>query len=264
MLSPRWRCPCTPTSSAAIVAFGGIKDECTLGWLSKLCGDHGWPLPPPVTWPGINTDTGGGSAPVDDCDDLHDSTEPPDPYGDRDGHPTGGGDDGQGVWDMADLSAAVMKMLGDLEVVVDRLDTLDAAEAALTTTATAHDNQPTGWSLFPVPEHHDDPLAALDLWLEFYNATYMSTDASTGDNLDRPIPGCWLQHPGLAAEIATWREALIGAGADTVRNFHDRWRPGYAQRLRNWTSCTLDRHATGPGASPEQPTLFDDAGDSPG
>lgn len=163
---------------------------------------------------------------------------------------------------MDELGAAVLKLLGDVEQLTEHVDTLDTTVAALTAKAKADKDVPAEWALFDVPERHDHPPATLQLWVEFYNATYVTTTQSVGDDHNRAIPGCWLQHPGLAAEVATlaatWRAAFVGPTADAAnaQNFHDRWRPGFAARLRTWAPCSTERHTTNPDGSPERPTRF--------
>lgn len=164
---------------------------------------------------------------------------------------------------VVDLGALVLKLLGDMEELTEHVGELDTAVQALTTKAKADKDEPAEWALFPVPQHHDHPTATLQLWVEFYNATYVTTTQSVGEDHNRAIPGCWLQHPGLAAEVATlaatWRAAFVGPTADpaNAQNFHDRWRPGFAARLRTWAPCSTERHTLNPSSSPDRPTRFD-------
>jgi hypothetical protein len=161
------------------------------------------------------------------------------------------------------LGASVLKLLGDMEELTEHVGDLDTAVEALTRKAKADQDAPAEWALFPVPEVHEHIPATLQLWVEFYNATYVTTSQSVGEDHNRAIPGCWLQHPGLAAEVATlaatWRAAFVGPTADpaNAQNFHDRWRPGFAARLRTWAPCSTERHTNNPSASPERPTRFD-------
>jgi predicted transcriptional regulator len=162
-----------------------------------------------------------------------------------------------------ELGASVLKLLGDMEELADHVGELDTAVDALTKKAKADKDVPAEWALFAVPERHEHPQATLQLWVEFYNATYVTTTQSVGEDHNRAIPGCWLQHPGLAAEVATlaatWRAAFVGPTADpaNAQNFHDRWRPGFAARLRTWAPCSTERHTFNPNGSPERPTRFD-------
>ncbi len=164
---------------------------------------------------------------------------------------------------MDDLGPAVMKLLGDMEILTEHVNEIDAALQAQAATAVAARDAPAEWALFDVPDRDEHPVLTLQLWVDFYNATYVSTTQSVGEDHNRAIPGCWLQHPGLAAEVATlaatWRAAFVGPTADpaNAQNFHDRWRPGFAQRLRTWAPCSTERHTTNANGSPQRPTRFD-------
>ena len=162
------------------------------------------------------------------------------------------------------LGPAVVALVGRVETVEDRLGDLDARLDKLGKEKKAATAEPAEWVWFPVPALSSHPPATAALWVEFYNATYVTTTSSTGDDRNRAIPGCWLQHAGLAAEIATlaaaWRSAFLGPTADPIaaQNWHDRWRPGFADRLRGWAPCTSDRHFTNPEASPPREHRFTD------
>ncbi len=170
----------------------------------------------------------------------------------------------EGEVSLSDLAPVVMKLVADMEAVGDHLDTVDEALAALAAKEKAAKDAPAEWALFPIPERSTDyPPATLELWVQFYNATYVSTTSSTGDDQNRAIPACWLQHPGLAAEVATlaasWRAGFVGPSADPVaaQNWHDRWRPGFAARMRAWVRCGVNRHVPQPeGCSPEREHRF--------
>ena len=66
----------------------------------------------------------------------------------------------------------------------------------------------------------------------------------------RRIPYCWAEHGGLAAEIATlafsWQRAFndVKANYDAAQMWHDRWLPGFQQRMRQWipTDCFDGTH----------------------
>jgi len=173
------------------------------------------------------------------------------------------GGEQKGTITVDELGAAVLKLLGDMEELTEHVDELANAVEALTKKAKADEDAPAEWALFDVPARHEHPPATLQLWVEFYNATYVSTTQSVGEDHNRAIPGCWLQHPGLAAEVATlaatWHAAFVGPTADpaNAQNFHDRWRPGFAARLRSWAPCSSERHTTNPNGSPEHPTRFE-------
>jgi hypothetical protein len=68
-------------------------------------------------------------------------------------------------------------------------------------------------------------LSTLSLWVDRVWAWY------------EPIPGCWAWHPAVVAELgaclASWDAATgPGAGPDGPSAWHDRWRPGTADRTR--------------------------------
>ena len=178
------------------------------------------------------------------------------------GDPPPGGEQ-TGRMTVDELTASVLKLLGDMAELTEHVDDLDATVEALTTNAKADQDAPAEWALFSVPQRHEHAPVTLQLWVEFYNATYVTTTQSVGEDHNRAIPGCWLQHPGLAAEVATlaatWRAAFVGPTADpsNAQNFHDRWRPGFAARLRSWAPCSTERHTLNPSASPERPTRFE-------
>ncbi len=163
----------------------------------------------------------------------------------------------------------VVTLLARLESLTEHVADLDAEVAALSKEKKAAKATPAEWAWFPVPAVSSHPPATVALWVQFYNATYITTTNANSTNNDhnRPIPGCWLQHPGLAAEIATlaasWRAAFVGPDADpaSAQNWHDRWRPGFTDRLNGWASCSPDRHFTSREASPPQEHRFtaDDA-----
>ena len=80
----------------------------------------------------------------------------------------------------------------------------------------------------------------LDLFAEHHNATYVVNDAHL-------ILGCWPLHPGLAHELAVlyalWVDATSGPGAlapDKLGAWHDRWLPGFHDRLPRWYGLGSD------------------------
>lgn len=86
--------------------------------------------------------------------------------------------------------------------------------------------------------YHDPPprkdVDVLPAWVAWYNLRY-APQAHTNR-----IPYCWEQHGGLAAEISTlvaaWQRAFDDAKANTdaAQMWHDRWLPGFLQRMRQW------------------------------
>ncbi|MGZ4558588.1 MAG: hypothetical protein ACXVGB_08115 [Mycobacteriaceae bacterium] len=183
-------------------------------------------------------------------------------------HPDPGGHSGAEEVSEDNLVPTVMKLTALLESVTEHLATLDETVAALMQerkASEAEEEKPAEWAWFPVPERSRHPPASLALWVQFYNTTYVTTTNNDGADDNRAIPECWLQHPGLAAEIATlaaaWRSVFLGPAADpaAAQNWHDRWRTGFASRLRGWAPCSSDRHFNDREASPAREQRFTDA-----
>ena len=84
----------------------------------------------------------------------------------------------------------------------------------------------------------------LATWVAWWNLRYAPLEHT------RRIPYCWPEHGGLAAEIATlafsWHRAFNDAKAnhDAAQMWHDRWLPGFHQRMRQWipTDCFDGTH----------------------
>jgi uncharacterized small protein (DUF1192 family) len=197
---------------------------------------------------------------------MSDDEYPPQPWEDPDGTDT----DPRGRDDTAlsrdDEEPTVASMLDRMALLTEQVAELKAQVAAIGKEKKAAKAKPAEWAWFPVPALSSHPPATLALWVEFYNATYVTTMSSnsTDNDHNRPIPECWLQHPGLAAEIATlaasWRVAFVGPDADatSAQNWHDRWRPGFTDRLHGWAPCSSDRHFTSREASPPREHRFTD------
>lgn len=107
------------------------------------------------------------------------------------------------------------------------------------------DERLASWAPFPPPPaaeecayEDEDPLFTLINFVDYYNETYVGNPGTRAIG----IPDCWMEHPGLVAEIATltytWRAAHVGAAA-TARDaqaWHNLWRPGFADRMiTEWT-----------------------------
>jgi hypothetical protein len=124
------------------------------------------------------------------------------------------------------------------------------------------------WLTFLPPEATEDkehrgetPLFTIAHFVQYYNQTYVGNPGTRAV----AIPDCWLDHPGLVAEIATlaytWREAYLGkkATARDAQYWHDHWRPGFAERMvTEWVHqrCRSDGHKTaGAPARPDRFTL---------
>ncbi|WP_328617274.1 SlyX family protein [Amycolatopsis sp. NBC_00355] len=122
------------------------------------------------------------------------------------------------------------------------------------------------WLTFLPPEAAEDrrhrgekPLFTLAHFVQYYNDTYVGNPGTRA----LAIPDCWLDHPGLVAEIATltytWREAHLGkkATARDAQYWHDHWRPGFAERMATeWVHqrCRSDGHKT--AGAPGRPDRF--------
>ncbi len=153
---------------------------------------------------------------------MSDDEYPPQPWEGLDGTNTDprGGDDTALSRD--DEEPTVASMLDRMATLTKQVAELKAQVAALGKEKKTAKATPAEWAWFPVPVLSAHPPATLALWVEFYNATYVTTMSSnsTDNDHNRPIPECWLQHPGLAAEIATlaasWRAAFVGPDADAT------------------------------------------------
>lgn len=166
---------------------------------------------------------------------------PPDPLGNGDREPTDALPP-----TLAELTDGVMALAAQLQMVADAVE-------QLATTREAEKDEPAEWTWFPAPPIAGFPPETLAAWVVFYNQTYALS--ARKDEPNPPIPACWTLHPGLATEIATlaaaWRSAFVGPAASAVeaQSWHDRWRPGFAARLRCWASCT-ERHVGDSHQSP--------------
>lgn len=85
--------------------------------------------------------------------------------------------------------------------------------------------------------HQPPPMIDVDVlptWVAWFNLRYAPLEQS------KRIPYCWEDHGGLAAEIATlavnWQRAFddVKANSDAAQMWHDRWLPGFLQRMRWW------------------------------
>jgi len=94
-------------------------------------------------------------------------------------------------------------------------------------------------NLRPAPwcYHQPPPMKDVDIlptWVAWWNLRYGPQEHT------KRIPYCWEQHGGLAAEIATlahtWQRAFddVKANSDAAQMWHDRWLPGFLQRMRQW------------------------------
>jgi hypothetical protein len=80
------------------------------------------------------------------------------------------------------------------------------------------------WLTFPPPPAGEDkrnrgesPLFAIAHFVQYYNETYVGKPGTRAV----AIPDCWLDHPGLLAELATltytWRDAHLGKKGHRAR-----------------------------------------------
>ncbi|MEV6644306.1 hypothetical protein [Amycolatopsis sp. NPDC051371] len=170
------------------------------------------------------------------------------------------------------------RSLDELDEVVGGLETLAQAlgrqieqvaeKLAELTDEPESDPRLARWLMFLPPSAAEDmqhrgetPLFTIAHFVQYYNETYVGNPGTRAV----AIPDCWLDHPGLVAEIATlaytWREAHLGkkATARDAQYWHDHWRPGFAERMATaWVHqrCRSDGHKTaGAPARPDRFTL---------
>jgi hypothetical protein len=168
--------------------------------------------------------------------------DPPDFFGHPDTPDDGSGMPGTEVdllrRELADLRDLVTKQTRAIEAVDGVLGKLaDLRTGTL---------RPAPWC------YHDPPpvdgVDVLPTWVAWWNLRYAPHDRT------KRIPYCWPEHGGLAAEIATlahtWRKAFddTKANTDAAQMWHDRWLPGFQQRMRTWApaDCFDDNHKPGP------------------
>ncbi|QYN18920.1 hypothetical protein [Amycolatopsis sp. DSM 110486] len=159
------------------------------------------------------------------------------------------------------LWSAAQAHRGLLEQLHERVAQIEAREDADT-------EHLARWLAFPAPPAAEDlecegetPLFTIAHFVAYYNEVYVGRPGSRAV----AIPDCWLDHPGLLAEIATltytWRAAHLGKRANPrdAQHWHDRWRPAFAERLvSEWTHphCLTDTHKpVGAASLPDRYTL---------
>ena len=85
--------------------------------------------------------------------------------------------------------------------------------------------------------HQPPPMKNVDVlptWVAWFNLRYAPLEQA------KRIPDCWEEHGGLAAEVATlaiaWQRAFDDkkANSDAAQMWHDRWLPGFLQRMHQW------------------------------
>ena len=111
---------------------------------------------------------------------------------------------------------------------------IEAVDSALAKLIDAREGKllPASWCY-----HQPPPMKNVDVlptWVAWFNLRYVPQEHT------KQIPYCWEQHGGLAAEIATlaygWQKAFddVKANSDAAQMWHDRWLPGFLQRMRMW------------------------------
>lgn len=111
---------------------------------------------------------------------------------------------------------------------------IEAIDAALAKLLDIREGQlrPAPWCYHAPPPLMD--VDVLPTWVAWFNLRYAPQEQA------RQIPYCWEQHGGLAAEVATvaytWQKAFddVKANSDAAQMWHDRWLPGFLQRMRSW------------------------------
>lgn len=109
-------------------------------------------------------------------------------------------------------------------------------------------------------EAAQDPRVTVENFVTWFNATFVGVDGGQA----KAIPACWAQHPGLAMEVAclaySWRDANIGPSASSrdAQYWLHQWRPGFADRLRDWAhvDCLEGEHRS--AGAPTRPNRFDE------
>lgn len=121
------------------------------------------------------------------------------------------------------------------------------------------DLRPAPWCYHDPPPMRDVDI--LPTWVGWWNLRYAPQEHT------KRIPYCWQEHGGLAAEVATlaftWQKAFndVKANGDAAQMWHDRWLPGFLQRMRYWVPADCfdgthkeDRRVSG---RPRQSTCTD-------
>ncbi len=149
------------------------------------------------------------------------------------------------VEEVADLRREVAE-LRDLVGAQGRA--IEAVDAALAKILDLREGtlRPAPWCYHDPPPMQD--VDVLPTWVAWFNLRYAPLETS------KRIPYCWEEHGGLAAEIATlactWQKAFndVKANTDAAQMWHDRWLPGFLQRMRWWTpaDCFDGEHRDDP------------------
>lgn len=148
---------------------------------------------------------------------------------------------------------ALTEIIGTLAAAISRLSgRVDQLSGDARPQESDDENKPAPWVwISPESVADDDSHVIVDRFVEFYNSVYVGVGGHAG-----PIPLCWQDHPGLAAEVATlaytWRAANLGttANAREAQYWLHQWRVGFADRLaRDWvhSDCLDGAHVTETG-----------------
>lgn len=132
---------------------------------------------------------------------------------------------------MADLRREVANLRDLVGAQGRAIEAIDAALAKLLDSREGR-LRPAPWCY-----HEPPPTKGVDVlptWVAWFNLRYAPQEQT------KRIPYCWEEHGGLAAEIATvacaWQKAFddVKANSDAAQMWHDRWLPGFLQRMRSW------------------------------
>ena len=142
------------------------------------------------------------------------------------------------------------------DVVAQQHRAIEAIDGVLAKLVDGRDGNllPAAWCY-----HDPPPMKEVDIlptWVAWWNLRYAPLEHN------KRIPYCWPEHPGLAAEIATlaftWQKAFndVKANSDAAQMWHDRWLPGFLQRLRTWvpTDCFDGTHKEDRSSTLHRPT----------
>ncbi len=108
------------------------------------------------------------------------------------------------------------------------------------------------------PDGLQDPRVTIENFVTWFNATFVGVDGGRA----KAVPACWMQHPGLAMEVATlaysWRDANIGPNATNrdAQHWLHQWRPSFADRLRDWVHVDCFDGAHVPAGAPPRSNRF--------
>lgn len=150
---------------------------------------------------------------------------------------------------VADRQAAVERQCGELAYLLEQLAADVATLATLAARAgPAQEEAVRSWLLTEDPDQALADLTDLSGWLARVYLRYP----------DAFLPSCWLWHPALIEELRWLRCAHREAYHDQrgswqhAGDWHDRYRPGAAKRIRTaYGSCELREHT--PGGSQAHP-----------